>query len=1747
MDPESSPSPGDTPPVLVSIACDAAINYAFQQNAIPVVRDVRISNRGNVELRDLRLVVRSEPEFALPWETPVAALPAGAECRLAPLPLTLSPAFLASIRERVAGLLHFDVYRGPDLLAHHAEPVAVLAPTEWSGLTSLPEILAAFVVPNDAAISRLLAGAASVLQALTGRAAINGYQDKSRERVWQQLAAIHQAIGRQQLRYIAPPASYEAAGQKVRFPAEVLEQRFATCLDLALLFAACCEQAGLHPLIFLHEGHAYAGCWLVDRTLPQPATDDQQALRKLVELEELGAFELTPLASEKPETLEHAEALARPQLQSGPAFRFALDITRARSSGIRPLPIAGEITPADLAGPAAGKPADPGLAARTFSPPLPDSDAAAPRPPSRIDLWKSRLLDLSLRNRLLNFRPNKGTLQILAPGLEQVEDELATNLDLKLAARPKVMTREDPRDPGLHAGQHATDALTEHLRHELQQHRLHTTLEESEHHLRLTDLYRSARLAIEENGTNTLFLAAGVLEWRETEHSDRVLRAPLLLIPVELKRRSVIEGFHLRRLDEDTRLNITLLEMLRQHFQKEIPGLDPLPEDANGVDVAAIFRLFREAVRDLPGWEVKSELWLGQFSFAKFLLWKDLADRLDDLARNRVVRHLVEAGGAPFPNPPQDILPSELDDRFHPGEVYCPRSADSSQLAAVMAAAAGHDFVLEGPPGTGKSQTITNIIAHCLAHGKRILFVAEKRAALDVVHRRLKEEGLAPFCLELHSNKAGKADVLAQFQESLNFVAQHSPEHWDHEADNLQRAREDLNEYVRALHDQRPSGLSAYDCIDYLLPRVAAPLVSLPYHDVYKCTLEQVEQCRRAAAQLTRRAQLIGDFDQHPLRGVRATDWSPHWSDRIVGLLETLTTGVPAAQSSARALRAWLQEPDRPSTLPELIALRGVADALTYARGVPPSFLTTPWERMAPTFERWAEVTEERTSLRQALSEYKEQPLLALNLEKLQRRWQQAQSATFVTKAVRKFLVRWQLSRVHKIESWADPARVGKLIGYAIRLREINAVITETNADGANWMGPLWHDGDPKPTTVADLRIWGRDLHACITTLASRDVAAVKRLRERIAPLFAGDVTTFLASDPLGKLIQTYAHDWDKIVQALSTLTTATALERTPIDKAADHLAALHEQAKNISRGWPEIRPWCAWQRVRLEAEQYGLESLCLAVEDGVITPDDAPGCFERSLRSALLKVIITKDDRLRRFFGQEHESRITQFRELDAKLSRLTRDLVRARLAANLPREDGDDIAPKAELGLLRKEISKKARHLPTRQLLGRIPALMPRLKPCLLMSPLSVAQYLDPRHEPFDIVVFDEASQIPVWDAVGAIARGKQLIVVGDPKQLPPTTFFNRSDESADEEVAGEFEDLESILDELLSSGLRHKRLQWHYRSRHEGLIAFSNRHYYANDLLTFPSPNVSYSGVRFHRVDAPYDKGRSRTNPGEAEALVAEIVRRLRDPDLGNRSFGVVTFSQAQQQLVENLLDEQRRLYPDIERHFGDEPPVEGEPVFVKNLENVQGDERDVILFSICYGPDEAGRVSMNFGPLNRNGGERRLNVAITRAKEEVVVFSSLRSDHIDLTRTQAKGVRDLKYFLEYAERGPRALAVPVGAAPPAKESDFEEFLFNRLRAYGFEVQRHVGCSDYRIDLAVVDPKAPDRYVLGIECDGPTYKNAATARDRDKLRQSVLEGLGWKLVRLWSTDWWHDPAGESKKFRQTMGAIKPLPPPR
>ncbi len=542
-----------------------------------------------------------------------------------------------------------------------------------------------------------------------------------------------------------------------------------------------------------------------------------------------------------------------------------------------------------------------------------------------------------------------------------------------------------------------------------------------------------------------------------------------------------------------------------------------------------------------------------------------------------------------------------------------------------------------------------------------------------------------------------------------------------------------------------------------------------------------------------------------------------------------------------------------------------------------------------------------------------------------------------------------------------------------------------------------------------------------------------------------------------------------------------------------------------------------------------GLEARSILTEDA---EDQVLTAFCRWIAPQL----IDSCDQLRQFKASTHEQLITEFRQIDAEVAETTSAYVAAIAAQTVPDPFAKD-SPK-EFGVLARELQKKTRHKPVRALINEMGRHLLDLCPCMMMSPLSVAQFLPSDFKGFDLVVFDEASQMTTWDSVGAIARGKNVIVVGDPKQMPPTNFFSRTVDADNPDE----EDLESILDQALAARLPHLRLKGHYRSRHETLIAFSNSKYYENSLVTYPSSHTKDSAVTLHRVNGVYAKGKGRNNPIEAKEVVKEIVKRLTDPECCKQSIGVVTLNTEHQRTVEDLLDDARHKHPQIEPYFQSTDTYDG--VFVKNLESVQGDERDVIILSLGYGPTEPGgrTMSMNFGPLNKSGGERRLNVAINRATSEILLFSSFDSSMIDLSWTSAQAVEHLKHYLEFAERGPIALAEQSTATYGVDQFDsyFEQAVAGALRDKGWKIQTQIGVSKFRVDLGVVHPDYPGVYLAGVECDGATYHGSPSARDRDRVRHIILENLGWRLIRLWSIDYFQDSDGALSRIDHRLRGI-------
>jgi len=1171
----------------------------------------------------------------------------------------------------------------------------------------------------------------------------------------------------------------------------------------------------------------------------------------------------------------------------------------------------------------------------------------------------------------------------------------------------------------------------------------------------LYNLRARARLAAEEQGVNVLFVAFGLLHWIDPVTKEEA-QSPVVLAPVKLEKERGRDAYSIELLEDDLLLNPTLTYKLATDFNLRLPDL---PESLEEAGVAAYVDQVRALIASRSGWALTNEAILGVFSFQKINLYQDMADHQDLFLAHPIIAAL--GGGTPLPPPPQTILAAELDARVPPSNSYQVVDADASQQEAIEAAKAGASFVLQGPPGTGKSQTITNIIAESLAAGKHVLFVSQKMAALEVVQNRLNQAGLGGLCLQLHSHKRDKREVVQELIDSLDAPDVQLKPDTQTALLELEETRRKLNAYVTALHEPRFAlHRSVFDAYSELARLSAAPAVRFDVGDVTIVAAPLFSKRMQLLDQFVALPEIIDRFQQHPWRGITLRSVSFAQRDQLTQALSDLSDLLP--QYAARM-----------TSLAALCALRAQHN-----------------------------LSEAATLL--DLLQDNDPKLFTLDLEGLDQRFEHDYDGVLRTL---KGSYRSELKELDQINKPDDKLDYDEAVAL---LKQARAVKQQLAGDAAQ--------GD----RVADVRSF------VAGTLAVR--ARIDHAITALKDLYGSD-GPIIDQNPYGEADFAAWSSW-------------LTLRRQSLDL---------------------LEPYTALLRLSDEGSAVGLGSFGAAALAASLPAAQWKDVYQRSFWQAVVDAAMRVDEVLRSFDSPSRAALIERFRALDRQQLILNRARILALLSEQRPTHTWIN-ATTAETAVLRREGAKKRRLKPLRKLLAEIPRLIMDLKPCLMMSPGSVATLIDPAVFKFDVVIFDEASQIAPEEAAGTIMRGAQAVIGGDTKQLPPTRFFSvigsDDEDSTSEEDANMFE---SILDESSGLNLLQKLLRWHYRSRTEELIAFSNHHFYGDRLFTFPNvaENAPGTGVEFISVpEGVYRRGRNlRRNEIEAQRVVDLIFEHAER--LPQQTLGVITFSYAQRDAVIAEWEKRRREQPQFESFFDENAP---EPFFIKNLEMVQGDERDVIFFSVGYGKDEAGKVLMNFGPLNQEGGERRLNVAITRARYNVKLVSSIMPEDIDLTRTQSQGAQRLRDYMFYARDGvqtlkhserskaesksavntidPHPSTAPLGGFAQDASSPFEESVYQALTAQGLTLYKQVGVSNYRIDLAVVDPQQPGRYLLGIECDGAMYHSAPTVRERDRLRQQVLEQLGWKMHRIWSHDWVANPSAEVAKVMARLKEPAPTP---
>ena len=1731
------------PRIELKSSLRGTVSLALWENSVPVLLELSARNISDRRIERMTLKLSSEPPVLKPRSWEIQDLPVRQYCQIESLDIALDGSLLASMSEATrATVIITAEEKLPDgsstEIARQEADIRVLSRSEWGGLDGLPDLLAAFVLPNDPAVSVILRTASALMEVAGQISSFEGYQ-AGKKRVWEQAQAIWCAICALKLTYVSAPASFVESGQRIRLPSQILGEKLATCLDTAILFASCLEAAGIRPVLIMMKGHAFTGFWLSYAESGISLLQDLPGIRNRIALDDVCVFETTLATGVTPPSFGTACDRGRAQLEgngANDAFEGIIDIHRARLRRIRPLPILVQHQVAEAA--AEEECAVPALEVAPDLRSDEDIDILE-TPEGRLDRWCKRLLDLSGRSRLLNLpKSDRQIIELFCANPAVLEDRIAAlkggerQAPLRLRARPELMSGRDPRSQAVEQERHYDDHNRTLAAQALEHGELLVAREESSLHAALVEIYRKARAAQQEGGANVLFLTLGELVW-QPRGRDREARAPLILLPVVLERSNINAPFRLRPHGDESMVNGSLLELLRQDFGMRFPALeaDRLPQDESGLDIRRIFDIFRAGLRDQPNWEIDERVCLTTLSFAKFLMWKDLKERRDALRISPVATRLLDgaAEGEHLLTPLQKNEPVQcLDEALEEASLVCPMEADSSQLAAVMRAARGESFVLIGPPGTGKSQTIANIIADTLARGRTVLFVAEKRTALEVVRNRLKAVGLDAFCLDLFSPHAGRSAVLEQFRDAQNVSENCLDDEWQSSQKHVSVLRNELNAYVADLHHCWPNGWTPYRAIGAVLnaERASVPHISLTWESAATHELADWARLQEVVAMLGRLYVRLGPkVLVRELEGIEHEDWTSRWQENLLKEAASLRAALQDLGGHADKLVKSYDLAGGEQSCAQLERVRLLSDLLLQPEAAYAAWaLRDDAEKIA-----YAALEEQSSVLRYRQIEsslvLRWRDVSAVPASELLHKWKDASEKWLLARKSGYKSVRRQVEELSEGEIPED------LVPEFEKLLELTAIGQKLNAvDYAGTLGTLWQGCQTDFSKIEAALLWGKKLSAALGSCVD-DIAGLLSARRRVRELLTEGRDLLAPEGLIGRQIHAFQIAYTEVQAHRDGLSALAANDLSVlVPDGADWLPRLCALTTDWLEHGRNLRDWCAWRKVCHDAENLGLKPLVDALMQANIVPADINRVFEGNYARWWANAVIDETPRLRSFIAAAQEDRIERFSELDQKLAQLSQRLIRARLAANLP--DIETRRREAQYVLLTREIAKKTRQMSIRQLAAAVPDALRTLTPCLMMSPLSVAQYLPTDSEPFDLVIFDEASQIPTWDAIGAVGRGKQVIVVGDPKQLPPTSFFARAD--TEEEIGeGELCDMESILDECRAAGIPEVGLRWHYRSRHESLIAFSNAQYYGGDLVTFPSPVTSDTAVSFRFVpDGIYSRGSARTNIPEARSVVAEVLRLLRSND--GRSIGVVTFNAEQQTLITDMLEKAQCDEPELANFFSDEAR---EPVLVRNLENIQGEERDIMLFSLTYAPELTGAPYVNFGPLNRAGGERRLNVAITRAREKLIVFGSLRAEQIDPARSSALGVLHLRKFLTFAEYGSAGVKETAGKPVEATETAFEQEVAELLRIRGWTVHSRVGASRFRIDLGIVDPDVPGAYLAGVECDGTAYHESATTRDRDRLRKAVLENLGWNILHVWSADWWLNSGREADRLDHVL----------
>ncbi len=1367
-----------------------------------------------------------------------------------------------------------------------------------------------------------------------------------------------------------------------------------------------------------------------------------------------------------------------------------------------------------------------------------------------FDYWKNRLIDTTGRNSLLYFKfstqkgePKKNFLHLLkfddflltklldGYTVSVNDDGIETQLDIKrdINILPVLAPVEEPAEVGMEAQSSEIKALPEEKPIPKEPDEPIDLLAERKKildRLRLKD-----KTAKEDLGTNILFLSYGFLYWNEPNKDGSGIgfqknASPLFLIPINIIKSGGLIPRYSISIDEDEPIvfNPALRVYLKQSFGitfDEVP--DKLEEEINLESLNGYFETIDQVALKHDWMVDRQTKTISTFAFTNLAMYKEMEEWGGKIAEHSIIACLTSKEKYE-----QDQLKDAytIDTTIHAKESHSVIDADSSQLEAIQAAKDGLSFVLDGPPGTGKSQTIVNIIAELMSQGKKVLFVSQKKAALDVVKSRLDSCSLGSFCLDLHNHQTKNKEFIERLVNSLNYLANEKFFDFglrqDHHFEFLQKKREKLNTYANKLKEKYGKlDKTIFDIYAINSSLEEAPTLQFTVLDVLGFDETKLDRLKGMAVSLRSLQSVYSNAANHPWKHINRQEFiTVTEKEELQKHIIEVVSQIKEFAEIVQKLYQWTDYPATENSFSEFAKLIENLLVLTENLNVNQNwFELESYSASIEATQQNAAAHEELKKLKAELESFtRAENLTERDLDELIKQIDDYQhrglfgAVAFNLSSSRKTLINnfynpnQSLPKLEKIQS--------DLALYKSYLTLQNKITAEARLY-RNFYGDLYKgletDWESILSSLATLNKLAKSKLGMNTLVREimfdnykkRDFVQLLVRAKTLEDSIGSKLTGFLAIDNWSSL------SFDELIKELSLRSSST----------------------------DQLDDWIRFCQVKAKLQEEGLPDFLEKVQEIDLQNCDIEKVFLKRFFRLFLDDIERANPILAGFSGSEHTNLIESFQELDQSQFILNQDRVKQKIKDLLNQKSLFQKEIQIQEAELRNLAAQKRPRRKIRQIVKQLRDIILLICPCWMMSPLSVSQYieLNEGEEPsiFDTVIFDEASQIFPQDAICSIFRGKQLIVAGDPKQMPPTNIGMSSFGMDDDDEEEDLPEYESILDLVGSTIRSNRRLRWHYRSKYEELINPSNYHIYNGDLITFPQPEIPEKrAIELCFVEEGIFE--RKQNIVEANALVDklfEVCQENLEKGL-NKSIGVIAMGIGQQDCIRECLESRLKEQPqfadqlDEEKHGG---------FFIKNLENVQGDERDIIFLSVGYGKNKEGRFYQRFGPINQAVGYRRLNVAATRAKEKVYLFSSFRFNELVVKETSSQGVRFLQAYLKYAQTG--EIGSNTLSFGRKHGQHFEEQLRKTAAEFGYELRTQIGCSNYRIDFGIVHPENPDKFVLGIECDGAMYQSAQTARERDRLRQQILERMGWKIHRIWSRDWWKNNKQEIKKVKKLL----------